>query len=433
MADTKIISIPGSPYKYGDPGGSSYTMTGSPFPTGAAATTIFTSPYVAQQTSKQTTAEAIKAANWSSAGAYSQFFEAVASKDSNNQYDLQPVGGSKSYDVDIVKNFNWTKSTYRDEVPRVKLRELKITGLQQIKYYWNLINQGNPVSNSEITDFVGGLYDTESTNFHYIFPYYSSNILGSSSSWSEKVPVDADYITPAGPIANAAASVLKGAARVGLNIGSVAFPNAAPALQKIDSFVSKLNVSLDSRRVTSQFDKAVNIGAKAYGMATGSPYAGIEQPMYFSGGDKQTFTISFPLFNTTSIEDIRRNYDFIRLFQFQNLLKRTSVATYQPPVIYKTMSDAEHASPVSMNFFYVSKFNVDALGPLRSIDLQNGSSLKISIPEAYLITINFSALITSSQNIFSSVMSNNGKSVVQSMLLAQNTNNSNRPSLFNVV
>lgn len=387
--------------------GNSYLSTGTGAPAG---TKTSTNAADAQKSAA--------AANWPSVGGYSQPFAAVASPTGGPFYDLKASGGGV---VNIVKDFKWTKSNFRDEVPRLQLKEIKITGLQQLNYYMNMAAKvansatSNLFGDNSLTDYLEGLYSKEDTGFSYVFPYYAQSSVTSSNSWSEKIPVDADYLSGMSNMASGAATAAAVLAPLFGPKGRAAAVGIKTAI-KAGSSAAKIAKS------------AAQASVMAYGSAKGSPYAGIEQPMYFSGSTKKSYTISFPLFNTDSLVEIRRNYDFIRLFQYQNLLTRTSIATYTPPVIYKSEPADGHTSPIGMRFFYVSDFTVNNLGAIRSIDLKNGNSLKIAIPEAYQVNITISDMLANSRNLFSSTMSNNGESVVRTIQTAQTTGD----RLFNI-
>lgn len=346
------------------------------------------------------------------AGGYTAPFQANIAP-SGTSYDLTPAGTGSP--INIVDNFHWTNSQYREEVPRIQLKELKLSGIQQINYYFNNalrpINStiGTNINNAgTVGDPYSGLYDTKPTGFTYIFPFYNQSAANSVTNWSEKVPRDADYLSAVSDTFSVASPLLKAAAAAAAT--SMAGPLGTFGVLVADNLMGDVGKNV-TESLLKGIKAAPNVAAKSYGIATRSPYAGLEQPMYFSGTSKNTYKISFPLFNTDSLTSIRRNLDFIRMFQFQNLLKRTSVVTYEPPVIYESELAGQHNSMIGHQYFYVSSFVVGNLGTLRSIDIQNGGK-KVPIPEAYQIEISLTEMISPSQNIYSSVMSKDGKSVV---------------------
>lgn len=353
--------------------------------------------------------EIAKQLNWNSIDGYTQPYTASRS-DTNTSFILKPTGDS--YTFNIVKDFDWTKSKYRDEVPRLQLKELQITGLQQLNYYSNnalkVLKSFAPGNiPGDMTDPYLGLYETTPTNFNYIFPYYDTSYAKSSHAWTEKVPTDADYLSAVGDGMTLVKGGLGGLSNLASSLASNPLVKiAGVGLGNLVRMVDDINTA----KIKNTANKIVNVGVKAYGAGQGSPYAGIEQPMYYSGTTKNTYTITFPLFNTSSLQEIRRNLDFIRAFQFQNLINRTSVATYTPPVIYQSVPN-EHNSGIGLQYFYVDNFMAKNIGAIRSIDIKNGG-IKVPVPEAYEITISLREMITSSRNLYSSVMSNNGSSIV---------------------
>ena len=382
-------------------------------------------------------AAAAAKANWADTTGYTQLFTATP----------YTYGGSSSYKltanngggVNVVKDFQWTKSKYREEVPRITLKELRITGIQQLNFYLNAASRVYDIAvpaipftaaaarkASAATDLVNDpysmLYSTEPTGFSYTFPFYNTTSAASKQTWQEKVPVDGDYLGAVGDAYNLGSSYLGGALQKIIDAATKGSQGGRAAQIALNLMGSKDGKpSRSARSFSTTLNSIANIGVKAFGALSGSPYAGMEQPMFFAGTAKNSYVISFPLFNTDSISEIRRNYDFIRLFQYQNLLERTSIATYAPPVIYKSMADGSHNSSLGMRFFYVSDFTVTNLGALRSMNLGNnagGSVVRVPIPEAYQVNITLTEMISNSKNLYTSVMSGDGSSGVKSMNLA---------------
>ena len=355
----------------------------------------------------------IKSFNWPSVGSYNQLFKATAPSgflDFKGRTYATLTPTTNNGEIDIVTNFSWTKSKFREEVPRIKLKELKLTGIQQLKYYlYTLKTAAKATTLYDVHDPYESLYSTEPTNFTYILPHYAETTTSHSNSWTEKVPNDADYI-------GTAASVMGG-------LGAVAsmVPGAGQILSKLPAPIraALTATSASGRKIPGLIKKIPDVAAKAAGAVTGSPYAGFEQPMYFSGATRREIEIAFPLFNIDSIEEIRRNIDFIRLFQYQNLLSRQTITNYSPPVIYKTEFAQGHSNFVGQTFFYVKSFTATNLGAIRSIDIKNGGA-RVPVPEAFQIKITLAELFGTSQNIYSSAMSNTGTSLVNSIKLAQN-------------
>lgn len=325
--------------------------------------------------------------DWPTEGAYSQSFYLEANPGSAAP-KLVPAGNGN---IDIVKDFKWTYSKFRDEVPRILLIERQIKQNQQLDFYYRTAtNIGESVMNGK--DPYSSLYGAaKRTGFVYTFPYYATNTVHISQSWSSSVPAESDL----------AGGLVSG---------------VAEGLDDIIPLVSKFIKGAGA--VPSQ---AAGIYSDKFGNYTGAPMFGYEQPQYYAGPSTQSFNVKFPLYNTDTVEDIRRNFDFIKVFGYQNLFERKSFATSLPPVIYECEFSSGHIGTIAAKpAVYVSKFDAKNIGAIRSIDLgigsnvldSNGNTLKtnVLIPEAYMIDITFTELIATSRNIFSSFIT--GQSLV---------------------
>lgn len=376
---------------------------------------------------------------------YSQIF--TASAEGYGSYELKPSGNGV---VDIAKNYTWTYSKYRTEVPRIKFVEKQIKNIQQLNFYANVIaaagvsgfegvltsrwlagSEGNSIlANSNLPsldDPYANLYNSaRDTGFSYIFPHYEKNTINNGAKWSEKVPADADFLSS---MAYAGGGALTAALTVG---GAAAAGGATFGLGSIPGAIAGYEISQEIQKMAAGASAPgktfIDHAARMKGL-TGSapnPYAGVEQPQYFSGGVKQDINISFPLFNTKSAVDVRKNYDFIRLFNYQNLLNRTSLATYEPPVIYLTEQaegdDGAYANHIGVRMMYVSRFNVQNLGAVRAIKI-GSDNRRLMVPEAYNVNITFTDLITNSRHLYASAMT--GASII-------NFNSNSTPTKSNI-
>lgn len=149
--------------------------------------------------------------------------------------------------------------------------------------------------------------------------------------------------------------------------------------------------------------------AKAFNMLTGAgevlgniltPGYGTEPVKSFTSTTENSVTVSFPLYNTGSIEDANNNFSFVSLLAFQNLKTRTTFLSYIPPKIYTVdgLSDGSVYMPAAI----IKELNIESIGATRSItDLGGNSSSdgRTLIPEAYKVTITFQELLPQSSNI----------------------------------
>lgn len=394
------------------------------FPTGGAPALV-SDAEKERATYKQKQTQAIEDLNWGSVSANGQQYDQpfTGTAQDLGSYKLTP--NSKNHIFDIVNKFKWTYSNYKAEVPRLYLIEKELKGNQQIRYYQRLIGALGPgefkggivdlFGSSEnlpldISDPYAGLYNAEDTGFSYIFPYYTATNTTNKNSWTDKVPNDANIISA---LPNAS-TVIKGGLFIAEGI-LAASGVGAPVIAGVESFRNSMGDFSGMNLMDAGVDKL----AKAQAISHGAGYAGIEQPMYFSGPSKNAYVVKFPLFNTNSIVDIRQNYDFIRAFQYQNLFNRLSIATYKPPVIYKSENSPGaagaggdlHASPLGTRLLYVSDFTVDNVGSIRSININAKNKYRVSVPEVFNVSITFTDLFGNSQNLYSSVMT--GSSLIK--------------------
>ena len=337
-------------------------------------------------------------------GSYVRPFELEpAQGNSQGNFKLK-TSSSKGYTYNIVEDFKWTTSKFKEEVPRIHLVEYEITQNQQAAYLakilkgisytdaalgaltapveavYNLFGSSTNITHT-LKDPYEGLYTANATKFSYTFPFYSPNTVNTRVTWSSKLP-------PAGE------------SQVTAALGHAA-----------GYMLDQITDSTTPRKIIEQLAPySANIAGVAEN--ANAPFAGIEQPMYYTGTGKSSYTIKFPLFNTFSPAETLRNYDFIRFFNFQNLHLRTTFATYQPPVFYKCEQLPDYWNELGNKpAVYVSNFVVQNVGAVRAIDL--GTGHKLSIPEAYMVEITLSEMITTSRNIYSSVFTGNSINVIE--------------------
>jgi len=313
------------------------------------------------------------ASQWPAVDGYTPMFGYTANPDSSTG----TLGSTSALGViNIVENFQWTYSKYREEVPRIWMIERQIKNNQQLAFYLRNANiarsnRGALSGDSHKTDPYARLYGpAKKTGFSYIFPYYASSTVSLTQQWGPNIPAEQN---PAGKLAQGVMSKI-------------------PGLQgAVDTFTDVVK------------------GAAGIYNGLNSTTFGYEQPHYYGGPSVNSFVVRFPLYNTGSVADIRRNFDFIKMFSYQNYFERKSFATSTPPVIYECEFVTGHIGTIAAKpAVYVNKFDAKNIGAIRSIDIGIGS--KVLIPEAYFIDISFSELVATSKNIFSSFLT--GQSMV---------------------
>jgi hypothetical protein len=134
----------------------------------------------------------------------------------------------------------------------------------------------------------------------------------------------------------------------------------------------------------------------------------IQKPKYFNFEQEgKSVSFNFPLFNTVKhgTYDYKSNYEFLWLLAFQNKPYKTSFARTTPGKIYTV----EVPGVVSMPYAYISEMSVDFRGTVRQLPveidgiegtLDGGGSNEYDapIPEAYVVNITFTSLLTEYAN-----------------------------------
>jgi len=199
-----------------------------------------------------------------------------------------------------------------------------------------------------------GLYYTEDTGFKYYLPYLSDNYLGANNTFSED----------------------------------------SQKLAGLDTISEVLQTGFDAVRGLAFMDK---------------PGVYVEQSkQYQFGQDGRTFDITFPLLNTGSYDDIKRNWQLIFGLIYQNKPGRVNRNLLELPVIYEFYIEGMAYMPYS----YISKIQVDFIGNRRTMaidipsfgDVGNNESLgdrtKINsiIPDAYNVKLSFVGLNKETKN-----------------------------------
>jgi hypothetical protein len=135
----------------------------------------------------------------------------------------------------------------------------------------------------------------------------------------------------------------------------------------------------------------------------------IEQPSSFQfSGRNKSFTVSFPLINTRTYDEVIRNWQLIFLLTYQNLPNRVSRSIITPPVIYEALVPGMWYS----KYAYISNLTVSFIGARRKMTLRlptvtknvledfllGQTDITTIIPDAYNISMTVSELFGEAQN-----------------------------------
>lgn len=211
--------------------------------------------------------------------------------------------------------------------------------------------------NSEVLRPYDGLYATEYTGFNYYFPYLEDSYREVTNAFGEG---EGNILTPLANLASDAATM-----------------------------TSALNIV--------------------------KPGTYIEKSKQFTMGDSgRQLSFTFPLLNTGSFDDVRRNWQLIFGLVYQNRPGRVSKSIIDQPVIYEV-----HLPGVAyMPYAYISNLSVKFLGNRREMELSvpimnegvsggtvnNIGNIKTVIPDAYELSITVTGLNEETRNfIYASV------------------------------
>tara|TARA_R110000751_G_scaffold125021_1_gene226513 strand:- start:1918 stop:3084 length:1167 start_codon:yes stop_codon:yes gene_type:complete len=184
-----------------------------------------------------------------------------------------------------------------------------------------------------------GIYLTEETGFKYTFPYLNGPI-GVNSNWGGE-----------------GEGAISGIVNKGMSI--------------VDELARITNVT--------------------------QPGVYIQKPKYFNFEQEgKSVSFNFPLLNTVKrgSYDYKSNYELLWLLMYQNKPYKTSFARTNPGKIYTV----EIPGVVSMPYAYISEMSVDFRGTIRQLPVDTPKKYNAPIPEAYVVNITFTSLITDFAN-----------------------------------
>lgn len=139
-------------------------------------------------------------------------------------------------------------------------------------------------------------------------------------------------------------------------------------------------------------------------MALQNPGAAQEKIKAFTPNDTgESINLTFYLYNTTKdISFLRKNWEFLFQFTYQNLPNRKSVNLLDPPCVYEVEVPGYKRFPVAA----IESFKVTNEGTTRLVDIntgnlvnQGGKDVKI-IPEAYKVTLKITSLLSNTRNLY---------------------------------
>lgn len=300
------------------------------------------------------------------------------------------IGGAINPDIekytyiDVSRQYTWTLNDERDEVPRVILKELVQDAsslLTRSQYYLGQSTDALTFLGAAFTGVLSaykGLYATRDTGFYYDLPSLEGTYLNTGTN---NFGQGAD-----------AKSIMKGAT----GAANAVLGKAGGADSKIGQVLGKVGKLAEGAGAIG------DIIGNASTLAGGGAGYFTEQPQFFQhGGNVRNYTVKFPLYNTGDYQDMIRNFQLAFMLVYQNLPNRASKQLVMPPCIYEVTVPGVSYSP----FSYMSSVDVQFIGSRREVTIDlpfdekdNLKPVRVTIPEAYDITLNIQELVAHTRN-----------------------------------
>lgn len=126
-------------------------------------------------------------------------------------------------------------------------------------------------------------------------------------------------------------------------------------------------------------------------------------------------SVTFTLFNTVIKNGDRniwkKHYEFLFLFIARNMPWKITPSAFLPPLLYDVIIPGQRRFPLA----YVSSIDVQTKGIIRTLSMDriavyntvgsnNASKIKVSVPEAWVVTVKFKSLVGDNANLLLSGM-----------------------------
>lgn len=271
--------------------------------------------------------------------------------------------------IDVVREYPWTLSpeSSREDIPYIRLKEYQQTTGQiigSIVYYSRVANSLNNdlisvLDKDNALDIYRYKFLAQPTGFEYIFPYFNPKKINRSNSFGSDT------------------NPFEGLINFGKQLKSF-----QPQTRGIGSALA------GSLGVSSEFIKA----GTAVLNKTLPGKLNAELPSSWNSTEIETIEVSFDLFNTDSYDSISNNRKLCHLLSYQNTPSRRNFAIIDPPVIYSL----DITDTVQFPACYMSSLSITNLGNTRIMPIDGRDR---TIPEAYRISMTFTALLMPTRNI----------------------------------
>lgn len=332
--------------------------------------------------------------------------------------------------INVVDNFMWTQSpkSSREDVPVMMLREKRI----QINPQLNQIANNLFVATEKAARGASSLKQMMPQEL--MDKIKNNKIVAESELGGAMIDVGT-----AGADAAKYAASSKGAGVLGpyeqlYYTKDTGFVYSLPYMER--QFKSTSNSFGDSSG-TGVKDMLMQMGVKgtqalseiSQGFNIADPGTYVEQPKLYNFGGRETksYTMSFPLINTNSFNDVIRNWQFIFLMIYQNTPNRLTRDLIDPPCIYEANLDGTWYS----KYAYIRSISVDFVGATRRMSLpiptevtsdgtgdKNRGSFEVQtiIPDVYTVNLTVEEIFPETQNfIYHSVNQQNRQVTTNSL------------------
>lgn len=329
--------------------------------------------------------------------------------------------------INIRDSHHWTESprSSRGEVPMLNLKELKILNNVGINTTLNMIVAAGqslaavPENLNDMKDQVfgaisAGKTDGDEFSWKAMATQLRDSVINNSSMSSMGKGANVKYNDPLAPY-------------MGMySVMSTGFKYVLPYME--DSFINNNNAFGDSLS-SVQNDGLLKLAYGAAKFAKGlgdalnlnklvAPGRLIENPKAFTfEGREKSYTVTFPLLNTKSYNEVVRNWQFLYLLAYQNTPNRVNRDLIDPPCIYEAYIPgvwySKYSAITNMSVEYVGARREMYL-PIQVLDSPvegaDPSSLSSEvwklhkkktvavIPDAYMVTITLTELFSETQN-----------------------------------
>jgi hypothetical protein len=291
--------------------------------------------------------------------------------------------------VDVVRNYPWTlsKKIGRDDIPEIILQEHRNeesaikrnlfrtwsgvldTLVEGVGQAVGGTNGGATSGGTNMLNVYEDIFPDNPTGYTYYMPYFSKTFLDlTSSQWEQLDDIGASIDN----LLQGTGNMLKGP----LNLLE---PGMGDSAQKITGALAQGRQALEGGYETV--------------LKTQYPVVGVfDRPRIFTSHTEREIKIEFPLYNTISENDWKKNRDLVYRLMTQFLYIKTSYITGFPPVFYRVLIPGEYFSFASC----VTNFNISNAGNIRKL-------YGFNVPDAYQFSITLKEMCMPSLNQFQSM------------------------------